>query len=265
MNRYSIVKQTATHADTLAAIGAADMFRHLDPRIVELEDRFEVQFPRALKSSDVDAVDPGFSYLVRPGKRPPNLPPERTIALPLARQGAEGGPDRMYRILSRMKAYAGPNKIVAQFARLPRAEWSRRIWDCVGGGCRFVPSSALVQLFNPQSARGYALLKPNGTGRRDRTKDAWGNSFLEWLRYRGYFEGAAGWFTARDLRLYCPIPADIPFDEFAAAASSLRSLRLGGSAVKMDCRAVLGLSRILIEQGPPYRRPAESVRGIWVT
>ncbi|HXB74926.1 MAG TPA: hypothetical protein VNY05_42235 [Candidatus Acidoferrales bacterium] len=265
MNCYSIVKQTATHADTLAAIGAADMFRHLEPRIVELEDRFEIRFPRGLKSSDVDAVDPGFSYLLRPGKRPPNLPPERTIEIPPAGRGADGDPDRMYRILSRMKAYAGPNKIVMQFARLSRAEWSRRIWDCAGGGRRFVPSSPLVQLFNPQSAMGYALLKPNGTRRRDKTKDAWGNSFLEWLRYRGYFEGAAGWFTAGDLRLYCPIPAQIPFDELAAAAASLRAVRLGGSAVKMDCRAVLGLTRILIERGRPYRRPAESIRGIWVT
>lgn len=265
MNCLSIVKQTATHADALAAIGAADMFRHLEPRIVELEDRFEIQFPRILKSSDVDAVDPGFSYLLRPGKRAPNLPPERIIEIPPAARGTEGDPGRMYRILSRMKAYAGPNKIAMEFARLPRAEWSRRIWDCVGGGRRFVPSSALVQLFNPQSARGYALLKPNGTSRRDKTKDAWGNAFLEWLRYRGYFEGAAGWFTGGDLRLFCPIPAQIPFDELAAAGASLRALRMGGSAVKMDCRAVLGLARILIEQGRQYRRPAESIRGVWVT
>src|SRR5215471_8819230 len=108
MRCYSIVKQTTTHADTLAAIGAADMFRHVDPQIVELEDRFEIRFPRDLKPSDVDAVDPGFSYLVRPGKRTPNLPPERTIDLPPAGRGVEGEPDRMYRILSRMKAYAGP-------------------------------------------------------------------------------------------------------------------------------------------------------------
>jgi hypothetical protein len=265
MNCYSIVKQTATHADTLAAIGAADIFRHLEPRIGELEDRFEIRFPRDLKPSDVDAVDPGFSYLMRPGHHPPDLPPERTIELPPAGRRIEGDPDRMYRILSRMRAYAGPNRIVMQFARMPRAEWSRRIWDCVGGGWRFVPSSALVQLFNPQSARGYALLKPNGTDRCDKTKDAWGNSFLEWLRYRGYFEGAAGWFTAGDLRLYCPIPADILSDEFAAAAASFRALRLGGSGVKMDCRTVLGLARILIERGRPYRPPADSVRGIWVT
>src|SRR5215831_16936036 len=98
-----------------------------------------------------------------------------------------------------------------------------------------------------------------------RPRTPWGSSFLEWLRYRGYFEGAAGWFTGGDLRLYCPIPAQVAFDNLAAAAVSLRALRLGGSAVKMDCRAVLGLARILIEQGRPYRRPAESIRGIWVT
>ena len=63
MNCYSIVKQSATHADALAAIGAADMFRHVEPHIVERENRFEIQFPRDLEPSDVDAVDPGFSYL----------------------------------------------------------------------------------------------------------------------------------------------------------------------------------------------------------
>jgi hypothetical protein len=196
------VKQTGTHADTLAALGAADMFRHLEPRIVELEDHFEFRFPRGLKPCDVDIVDPGFSYLLRPGKRLPNLPPERTIEISPGSRGAEGDPDRMYRILSRMKAYGGPNQVVTQFARLPRAEWSRRIWDCVNGGTRFLPSSALVQLFNPQSASGYALLKPNGTNRRDKTKDAWGSSFPEWLmvqriRSNSKHDILSGWFPRR--------------------------------------------------------------------
>jgi hypothetical protein len=43
MNCYTIFKQTNTHADSLAAVGAADLLRHLDPRIVDLGDRFEVR------------------------------------------------------------------------------------------------------------------------------------------------------------------------------------------------------------------------------
>ena len=48
MHCYSVVKETGTHADALAAVGAADMLRQLDPRIVAFEDRFEIQFPRGL-------------------------------------------------------------------------------------------------------------------------------------------------------------------------------------------------------------------------
>jgi hypothetical protein len=65
MKCYTAFKQTATHADVLAAIGAADVLRHLEPRIVDLGDRFEVHLRRGLLPSDLDAVDPGFSYLER--------------------------------------------------------------------------------------------------------------------------------------------------------------------------------------------------------
>jgi hypothetical protein len=75
MDRYTVFKETGTHADVLASIGAADVLRHLEPRIIEFEDRFEVQLRRHLLPSDLDAVDPGYSYLVRPKKTAPNLPP----------------------------------------------------------------------------------------------------------------------------------------------------------------------------------------------
>jgi hypothetical protein len=43
MNPYRVFKRTAMHPNTLAAIGAADVLRQLDPRIVELEGRFEIR------------------------------------------------------------------------------------------------------------------------------------------------------------------------------------------------------------------------------
>jgi hypothetical protein len=183
MKTFPVVKQTATHADSLAAIGAADLLRHLEPQIVELEDRFEIRLSRELQESDVDTVDPGFSYLVRSGKDEPAVPPERVTRLRSKandddQTSSTRGPaeDRMYMILSRMKAYAGPNDVVSLFATLPAAEWTRRIWDCLHGGRRFARARALVQLFNPQSARGYALLKPSCTDRTDKTKDAFGRA-----------------------------------------------------------------------------------------
>jgi len=260
MRGYTVFKRTGTHSDALAAIGAADVLRHLDPRIVEFGDRFEVRLPRPLAPRDLDGVDPGFSYLDGTAKRCPNLPPERVVNV------SGGSPEnRMYSILRRMKAYGGPNKVVVRFARLGREEWTRRVWSSFGGRQEFVFSSPLVQLFNPHSGKGYAMLKPAGTNRGDKTKNRWAEPFSEWLRFRGYFEGAAGWFTSGDLRLYCPIPGDVPYEVFASVAASFRDLNLGGTAIKMDCRAILALTRLLIEHSDGYRRPAQAVRAMWAT
>jgi hypothetical protein len=63
----------------------------------------------------------------------------------------------------------------------------------------------------------------------------------------------------------CPIPADTAYAQLAGIVTSFRDLRLGGTAAKVDCRAVLGLTRLLIERAETYRRPSRCVRGIWVT
>jgi hypothetical protein len=272
MDRYNVFKQTGTHADVLAALGAADVLRSLEPRIVEFEDRFEVQLRRRLLPSDLNAVDPGYSYLLRPNKTAPHLPPERIVQAHSAVAGQNavtGGATvagrRMYSILGRMKAYGGPNQLVSRFAKMRREAWEAKVWECLQGSPGFVFSSPLVQLFNPHAAKGYSLLKPSGTNRNDKTKDRWAQPFIEWLRFRGYFEGAAGWFTSGDLRLFCPIPADIGYEQFIAAVTAFRDLRLGGTAVKMDCRAVLGLTRLLIERAETYQPPNRRIRGVWVT
>lgn len=267
MDRFTIFKQTGTHADVMAAVGAADLLRDLDPRIVNFEDRFEVQLPRRFRRSDLDAVDPGFSYLLRPKKTAPGVPPERIVrtSAPTGIPCVTAAENRMYSILGRLNAFGGPNQVISRFAKMKREDWETSVWNCMNGEPEFIFSSPLVQLFNPHAARGYALLKPNGTNRSDKTKNRWAAPFLEWLRFRGYFEDCAGWFASGDLRLFCPIPADVAHAQFAATVAAFRDLRLGGSAAKMDCRAVLGLTRLLIEKAETYRRPREWVHGAWVT
>ena len=221
---------------------------------------------------DLDTADPGFSYLLRKPNEVPRLPPERVVqARTVVKNqtdlisGATLDENRMYSILERMRAYGGPNKVISRFASTHRSQWTHSVWDALNGGQSFKLSSPLVQLFNPHSGRGYSLMKPNGTDRSDKTKDRWAEPFLEWLRYRGYFEGSAGWFASGDLRFYCPVPADISYDHFATVAAALRELNLGGTGVKMDCRVILSLTRLLIEHAANYRRPRQSLRGLWVT
>jgi hypothetical protein len=247
----------------LTAIGAADLLRHLDPRLVDAGDRFEVRLGRDLRPSDLTVVDPGFAYLVRPKKGAAAEPPVRIARAGIA--SALPTENRMYAIVNRMRAYGGPNQLLSQFAAMKCGEWERKIWNCLQGSEAFVFHSPLVQLFDPQSARGYGLLKPLGTYRGDRTKDRWARPFEQWIRFRGYFEGAAGWFAQGDLRLYCPAPFDISHERLVKVAETFRQLQLGGTGAKMDCRAILAFTRILIESCRRKRRPREMVSGLWVT
>ena len=186
---------------------------------MNFEDRFEIQIPRRLRRSDLDAVDPGFSYLLRPKRRPTICLRKESFGLAPQRHRRDYpvrdpiGKPYVFD-LGRMKAYGGPNKVVSRFAKMGREEWEASVWEGFHGRPDFVFSSPLVQLFNPHAAKGYALLKPSGTNRNDKTKDRWAEPFLEWLRYRGYFEGAPGG-SPRDLRLFCPIPADMHYGQFS--------------------------------------------------
>lgn len=171
----------------------------------------------------------------------------------------------MYSILGRMTAFGGPNQLVSRYAQVKRAQWESRIWDCLNGESDFIFRSPLVQLFDPQAARGYSMLKPLGTSRRDKTKDCWAEPFQQWLRFRGYFQGSAGWFADGDLRLYSPVPFDISHERLTKVVDAFREIRMGGAGVKMDCRSVLAFTRLLIESCHRKRRPREMVSALWST
>src|SRR5262249_55222776 len=185
MSSYTVLKTAGTHSDVLAAFGLADLLQHLDPRLVDLGDRFEVRLRRRLLPSDLGVVDPGFSYLEKARKSGS----VRAITTNRRRrtESVTVLENRMYSILGRMNAHRGPNHVVARCAKMGRAQWEQRVWECLHGRPDFVFTSPLVQLFNPHAARGYARLKPDGTNRGDKTKDRWAEPFLEWLRFRGYF------------------------------------------------------------------------------
>lgn len=135
-----------------------------------------------------------------------------------------------------------------------------------------------VQLFNPSAAKGYARLKPDGTSRNDKTKDAWADPFVEWLRCRGYFRAGCPFFVGDDVRLFVPVPADISLAALASMANQMRDAPLWGSGAKLDALAVLWMADYLIhhsrelqaDQGEDDfgfggRTPADVVAGLSVT
>jgi hypothetical protein len=140
-----------------------------------------------------------------------------------------------------------------------------------------------VQLFTPIAAKGYSRLKPDSTDRNDKTKEHWTDPFIEWLKYRGYFQIACPFFQglkAEHIRLLCPVPHDISYRALVAVARELRAVGVYGGPPKIDALAVLRLAELLVRHSEEYhdpdaeifsglslqgKTPAEAVSGIMVT
>jgi hypothetical protein len=140
-----------------------------------------------------------------------------------------------------------------------------------------------VQLFTPVAAKGYSRLKPDSTDRNDKTKEQWVDPFIEWLKYRGYFQVACPFFQgskAEHIRLLCPVPHDISHRALVAVAHELRTAGVYGGPPKMDALAVLRLADLLVRHSEEYhdpgaeifpglslqgKTPAEAISGVMVT
>jgi hypothetical protein len=299
MKSLSFPKVTGSHADVLAATGAADLLNHLDPVLTDTGNQIELSLDRKAVASDIEGIGPGFKYLKAGGsestedeekakkkkaaKRPPAVIPQSMIfdytlenekykrqmaakaskdnAVVEAAQQDRPDPDfRTYRIVKSLQAESGLNKFIEQFCLLLPEQRESAILNGLNGAPEFFFESPVVQLFNPQAAKGYSLLKPSGTDRNDKTKEKWAQPLLEWLRYRGFFAGSAGWFLGskgENIRVYTPIPRRIPFSVYREVTSQFRS------GPKMDCLGILRLTRILIDQA--LAPPSRSISGVWVT
>ncbi len=303
MTSLRFPKVNGSHADVLAAVGAADLLHELNPILVDSASGIEVNLNREVLASDLTNVAPGFRYLKASAsdesddedkkkkahkKVPATIPPamlfdytaqndkyKRQMAAKASKdpdvlesaQQDKPDPDfRTYRIVKALQAESGPNKFIEQFWSLTPQQRELAIFESLNDNADFFFDSPLVQLFNPHAAKGYSLLKPAGTDRNDKTKEKWAQPFFEWLRYRGFFAGSAGWFLGskgENIRVYTPIPKNIPFRLYTRATSQFRSESLAGSAPKLDCLGTLRLTRILI--GQSLEPPSRSISGIWVT
>lgn len=107
-----------------------------------------------------------------------------------------------------------------------------------------------VQLFSPNAAKGYARLKPDSTGRGDKTKDAWADPFIEWLRYRGYFTAAVPAFhgsQGEHIRILVPVPQDISIRDYERMVARVPAPPRGASAAKMDILTTLTIAYLLVD------------------
>src|SRR5579875_1706245 len=269
MNELRFPKRNGSHADVLAAVGAADLLSRLAPVLIDAGNEFRVKLSRTVQASDLDDIGPGFKFLKtndsddenvdnsgkkRTGKKVPERIPAAHVfdytsedekykrqkaakaskdhsALEAAQQDRSDPEFRVYRIAKALQANSGLNKFVERFFELSPAERQKAILNQLENGRTFFFETPLVQLFNPQAAKGYALTKPTGTDRNDKTKDKCAELFHDGLRYRGFFAGCAGWFLGskgEHIRVYVPIPGQLQFMLYRKVAEEFRFEPLGG-------------------------------------
>jgi hypothetical protein len=300
---YFVQKTTGTHADPMAAVGLADLLRPAgDPVIREDANagQYVVMSVHA-PESDVASLgqDAGFLYLRPNEKTPPpkHLSPDEYYDYPRRKEvekrlrdskkakkgvaaevvemiAAEGLPAEhyLYQTLNLLQGDGATNKATEWVRGKSESAWRKLLIEALdhlahGRVPEVDLALDLVQLFNPQAAKGYARLKPDSTSRGDKTKDTWGEPFLEWLRFRGYFRAACTYVVGKDIRLLFPRPKAISLDALLGVVSTLRREPIFGSSAKIDCLATLRLAQLLLQktEGFSRRSPAQLVSGVAVT
>lgn len=293
------------HADVFAAVGLASLISPLGDAIIrETPVGFVVKPTEPITEEFCQGIPryPGYLYL-RPNADPKTAPPaevpaawvfdyrkekERNDHFKKIRQEArKAGVDLneamsglkphedfdLYQTLNTLQGDGATNKVAVAIAGLSDDAWAELLWSSlkalVNGEVAPVPWSVdLVQLFTPHAAKGFARLKPDSTGRGDKTKDGWSDPFLEWLRFRGFFVGVRRFFLGpkgEHLRIVTPVPKGIQLTYYHRVLEELREAHLvGSSASKTDCLAVLRLAEILIQRSNARKPPRALVSGVTI-
>jgi len=313
----SVPKETGTYADVFTVGGMSDLLASGTEKMIRIRDVgpcFEVSVDNLDEVIGRVAVWAGYDYLQTKAESVPvkeyvsyQVQKERVARFAELRKAirekkaSESDPVvmaqleanrplpnwRQLQVLNALQGFRNSNGVYAQIAATDVDTFRKTVTDGIAAICARRPSgvkwkTSSVQLFNPNAAKGYGLLKPSGTDRNNRTKEQWTDSFVEWLRYRGYFVTAAPFFIgsrSEHIRVFAPIPADISVSALRALCSELRQAGLFGSAPRLDALAVLRLARLLIDHSefgvaPPSEdtavflrngTPARVISGLAVT
>lgn len=323
MESFRVRKQTGTHGDVFAAAGLADLLKAIDDqvRIRDVGSDFEVRTASRLDTAAIGRIPqaPGYPFL-RPDEKVSAPKGAQDVVDYKAEKAkadrrkqaarakgvkSSAGEDaeirtqmqeeelredwRLVQVLNTLGGYKTSNSLHGAIVKMKPSAFRL---DVAAGLARLAGDEEVpdiewkvstVQVFTPTAAKGYSRLKPDGTGRNDKTKEQWADPFVEWLRYRGYFRVACPFFQgakAEHVRLLCPVPADISIGAVGFVARALRKGGVFGGPPKLDALAVLRLAELLIRHSEEYhdegtevapglflegKSPADAVSGITAT
>jgi hypothetical protein len=307
---FVLPRITGTHSDVFAAVGLADLLSDASDAPVRIR---ETGSSFAVTANALDGIPqrPGYPFLKTNEKvkvpkdvtdfvdyKAETAKADRRKKLTQGKSRKSLGPGieellkqekplpnwRLLQVLNRLQGDETSNRIHALIQSMTPSGFSQQVRAGLAALRSFEPSgldwpASSVQLFSPNAAKGYSRLKPDSTERNDKTKEQWTDPFVEWLRYRGYFAVACPFFVPKkNVRLLCPIPADISVGALKQVCGALRQAGVFGGPPKLDSLATLKLAELLITRSQEYasanpiaglsllrKRPSEVISGISVT
>jgi hypothetical protein len=309
---FVLPRITGTHGDVFAAVGLADLLSDASDTPVRIR---ETGSSFAVTANALDGIPQKAGYPFLKTNEKVQVPKDVTDFVDYKAEKAKAdrrkkltqgkskkslGPEieellkqdeplpnwRLLQVLNTIQGDETSNRIHALIQSMPPPDFSQQVKAGLESLRSFEPSgldwpASSVQLFSPNAAKGYSRLKPDSTERNDKTKEQWTDPFVEWLRYRGYFAVACPFFDgpkAENVRLLCPIPADISVGALKEVCGALRQAGVFGGPPKLDSLATLKLAELLITRSQEYasanpiaglfllrKRPSEVISGISVT
>ncbi len=295
-----VPKKTGTYADTLQAIGLADLAQALcgeAPLVVDLGHEFQISV-KEWKPEGWSAPDPGYPYIwdSKKERKPPPGPSldyrsevEKRNA---AREASKASAKARRRIKDRLQeqGLGAPEAPKPELALATILASMRRGWDgdrqlyrwltqdpsralawtkqrLVANGSPVVPDPkwSNTQFLNPTTGKGVHSPKAVARG-ASAINAALTDPFEDWLKLRGVFIAMLAYRNGDDFKLFVLEPAEASPTALARIATDLRNLNLWGG-VRLDIHAVLRCAAQLIRHSDvlangPIRLKGRSPRDV---
>jgi hypothetical protein len=285
-----VQKRTRTYADSLEAVGAADLLSELtgvSARIEDIGPAFRISTGNGVLAEQWKPPRPGYPYIYlrKKDEAPPrgwHLDYESDQKRAQARRNAPRDspalqnlprPSREYRtaaVLASLRMGWESDKKLFRWIEEHSEETLSWVRDRFGGVSEVSDPIELSgsQFFSPASGKGMHATKTISKSPGSINK-ALVDPFSEWMKYRGAFCAMLTYRHDNDFKLYVIDPGDISITALRDLRNALADLDLWGG-VRLDIQATLRLVEHLILRSDVMdaqialrrRRPNEVIRGL---
>lgn len=302
MKVIEIPKTTGTYADSLRAVGTADLLEEISDTQTIIKDmgaNFQIECSSDIVAEKLRPPKPGYYYIWRKSKEKVkphgelvlDYEEEKTKADAIKKSGSKKKKETFDKALAE-QGLIGLENVHQEYRPAAILESMRKGWTSdkdvykwvvqnpvkalKWGECELLNRASLdppievnnSQFFNPASGKGVHAGKT-----RYKSPGAISNevveAFAEWMKYRGAYNAMLPFRNGDDFRIFVIEPSEIGPKALSTLRRRLLDLNLWGG-IRLDIEATLRLTEELIMHSDVVqgelrlrgRRPSEIVKGL---